>query len=56
MEMTRQLAEVNGLIHPFNNKKKAAIMHWYRYFVKRTHKYPFGKQRQHLSGGYLEGS
>ena len=35
MEMASQLAEANGLMHPFNNKKKAASMHWHRDFMKR---------------------
>ena len=34
MEMAYQVAEAEGLMHPFNNKKKAVSMHWYRDFLK----------------------
>ena len=35
MAMAYQLAESNGLKHPFNGDKTSASTHWYRDFIKR---------------------
>ncbi len=43
MEMAYQLAETNGLRHPFKNEKKGVSVHWYMNFMKR---YPEVSLRQ----------